>query len=284
MASSPGPPSIRSLPLPPRSTSRPLQSGHVDCGAGVDLLRFYKEMPGTDAIVASDLVGCERIEFVAFERVAEFRAPIEQARNRGRRAGDEATVALGSPLTLATVLNRAIGSSGPDVFTIPGPKYFPDVLALSRDAEGRTVPIVLGMPADGSSTDRDLVLARAGNDVIDAGPGADHVEGEGGDDTLRGSGGDDLLYGRTGHDHLIGGDDDDLIEGGRGRDRLTGGPGADSLNGGIDADRLAGGPGSDRLTSVDGRRDVVDCGAGRDSASVDRHDRVRGCERVSRRR
>jgi hypothetical protein len=34
------------------------------------------------------------------------------------------------------------------------------------------------------------------------------------------------------------------------------------------------------ISAVDGRRDHVDCGPGRDTALVDRFDRVIGCERV----
>lgn len=69
--------------------------------------------------------------------------------------------------------------------------------------------------------------------------------------------------------------------GGRGADDLRGESGNDRLVGGFDADRLSGGPGNDRITSVDGERDTVDCGSGRDVAIVDRRDRVRSnCERV----
>jgi len=63
---------------------------------------------------------------------------------------------------------------------------------------------------------------------------------------------------------------------------LDGGPGNDRITGGYDADRLHGGPGRDAIVAVDGRRDRVDCGPGRDTALVDRIDRVRNCERVRR--
>jgi Ca2+-binding RTX toxin-like protein len=52
------------------------------------------------------------------------------------------------------------------------------------------------------------------------------------------------------------------------------------LNGGAGTDRLYGGPGNDVLRARDGQRDVVDCGPGRDTAYVDRLDRVSGCETV----
>lgn len=253
-------------------------AGHVDCGPGDDLLRLYALDPnGHEDTYVRDAVNCERRELVPYARRGELYDTIDHATNRGRRAGDEATVALGTPLTLG-IFNRVVGSSGDDQITIHGPDDW--VLSMTRDREGRLVPIVLRTPQRGGRTQRDLVLGRDGNDVIDTGAGDDHLEGEGGNDVLLGGGGDDLLYGRLGSDRLDGGPGDDVLEGGRGNDRLMGGAGNDSANGGIGSDRLAGGPGNDRLVSVDGHRDTVDCGPGRDVAFVDRADRVRGCEQV----
>jgi hypothetical protein len=92
-------------------------------------------------------------------------------------------------------------------------------------------------------------------------------------DRMTGTAGADLIYGRGGNDTL---------RGGSGNDVLNGGPGNDVLYGGAGLDRLYGGPGTDILKARDGERDVVDCGPGRDTAYVDRHDRVSGCERVIR--
>jgi hypothetical protein len=44
-----------------------------------------------------------------------------------------------------------------------------------------------------------------------------------------------------------------------------------------------GGAGNDVISARDGSRDVIDCGAGLDRVTADRRDRLRGCERVSRR-
>jgi Ca2+-binding RTX toxin-like protein len=73
-----------------------------------------------------------------------------------------------------------------------------------------------------------------------------------------------------------------VLLGGKGNDVLSGGPGNDVLDGGTGLDRLYGGPGNDTLRARDGQRDVVDCGPGRDAATVDRLDRVSGCEIVRR--
>ena len=79
-------------------------------------------------------------------------------------------------------------------------------------------------------------------------------------------------------------------KGTQGRDRLAGTPGADRIVGLGDDDRLIGRAGNDRIAGGAGNdrirpgggRDVVRCGPGRDRATVDRRDRVRGCERVRR--
>ena len=79
-------------------------------------------------------------------------------------------------------------------------------------------------------------------------------------------------------------------KGTQGRDRLAGTPGADHivglggadlLNGRAGNDRIVGGGGNDRIRSGPGSRDVLRCGPGKDRATVDRRDRVRGCERVA---
>ena len=93
---------------------------------------------------------------------------------------------------------------------------------------------------------------------------ANVLNGTSKNNVLRGLGGNDRLYGRGGNDTLYGGAGNDLLDGGLGLDRLFGGTGNDTIR------------------ARDGRRDVVDCGPGRDTAVVDRRDAVRGCETVRR--
>jgi Ca2+-binding RTX toxin-like protein len=94
-------------------------------------------------------------------------------------------------------------------------------------------------------------------------------------DVLRGTAAGDFLRGLAGNDKLNGLAGDDCLDGGAGDDVLTGGGGKD---------KLTGGAGSDVINAADHEKDVVDCGKGRDRATVDRIDRVRGCEVVKRRR
>ncbi|MEA2123799.1 MAG: hypothetical protein QOI80_581, partial [Solirubrobacteraceae bacterium] len=93
-------------------------------------------------------------------------------------------------------------------------------------------------------------------------------------DRLRGTKKGDRIFGLRGNDRLHGGGGRDCVYGGRGRDRVFGGQGRD---------RLFGGPGRDRIGARGARRDVVNCGRGRDVAVVDRTDRVSRCEVVRRR-
>jgi Ca2+-binding RTX toxin-like protein len=75
-------------------------------------------------------------------------------------------------------------------------------------------------------------------------------------------------------DRLVGTNYDDVLKGFGGNDTLIGGGGKDILYGGL---------GNDVIRARDGRRDVVDCGPGRDVAYVDRLDKVaKNCEVVRR--
>ena len=157
--------------------------------------------------------------------------------------------------------NEVAGTPGPD--TIVGTSAGDRVLAAEGD---------------------DRVSGVRGDDCLFGDPGVDRLDGGSGDDLLLGRLGDDALSGGPGNDRLAGGDGNDRASGGSGADRLTGGEGRDSLVGGRGRDSFSGGAGRDRLNAVDGRGERVNCGAGRDSARVDRSDRVFGCERVLRSR
>ncbi|HEX8743461.1 MAG TPA: MopE-related protein [Thermoleophilaceae bacterium] len=154
----------------------------------------------------------------------------------------------------------------------------------------------------------ETICGMLGDDVINALGGDDTVFGDlcgvkaklaataaaGGDDTVSGGTGNDTIYGAAGNDRLAGDDGNDRLFGGAGSDRLSGGRGKDSLDGGAGNDKLSGGPdansyrggaGDDTVNARNGKVETIDCGAGRrDSAAVDRRDRVKGCEKVKRAR
>jgi len=121
---------------------------------------------------------------------------------------------------------------------------------------------------------RDLLRGREGNDCLWGGEGADVLDGDGGDDSLWGGDGRDRLFGGTGNDRVLGGAKSDELHGATGNDQLFPGTGRD---------HVWAGPGNDTISARDGSRDAIDCGAGLDRVTVDRRDRLRGCEQVSRR-
>ena len=81
------------------------------------------------------------------------------------------------------------------------------------------------------------------------------------------------VWGGKGGDRIIGSSLANYLKGNGGNDSLFGGDGNDTLDGGSGADSLAGQAGNDRLLARDGVIDIVDGGAGTDSAQVDSNDK-----------
>jgi Ca2+-binding RTX toxin-like protein len=111
------------------------------------------------------------------------------------------------------------------------------------------------------------------DDTLDGTSAGDLIFGLAGKDSIRGLGGNDCLIGEGGGDRLLGGE---------GADRLTGGGAADTLVGGSGVNRYDAGSGNDVVRAANGRRELVSCGPGRDRARVDRRDRARSCEQLTR--
>ena len=122
-----------------------------------------------------------------------------------------------------------------------------------------------------------------GNDKLDGGDGNDSLFGAGGKDRLTGGTGKDKLTGGDGNDTLGGGDGNDTLDGGKGNDKLDGGTGKDKLTGGAGTNKYKGGDGNDTLNAKNGKTETVDCGGGKsDSATVDKADVTKSCEKVKR--
>lgn len=138
----------------------------------------------------------------------------------------------------------------------------------------------------------DLLVGGNGKDVLNGGDGDDCLRGRAGNDRLNGGDDDDSLSGEAGSDRLNGGEGadtasggagNDTISGGNGNDRLGGGAGNDKINGGQGLNTYSGGAGNDNILAVNGRRETIDCGLGRqDKVRADRTDTVRNCESVQR--
>ena len=141
---------------------------------------------------------------------------------------------------------------------------------------------------------KDSLTGQAGNDrlfgdseddSLRGGTGSDNLRGGSGDDRVRGDSGNDYLGGGSNNDVITGGDGRDSIRGESGNDRLYGGAGIDSIDAGKGANRIDAGSGNDKILAVNGRRDRINCGAGRDNVRADATDRVsRNCETVRRTR
>ena len=93
-----------------------------------------------------------------------------------------------------------------------------------------------------------------------------------------------MLRGTEAADRLLGTPGADAAYGRAGRDLLDGRRGADFLHGGGDPDLFLGGDGDDRvMAALDGGRDTVRCGAGRDLVAAELADAVAAdCELVVR--
>jgi Ca2+-binding RTX toxin-like protein len=133
-----------------------------------------------------------------------------------------------------------------------------------------------------SGNGNDTVDAGAGNDIVDGGAGNDRLTGGLGNDFLTGGLGNDTMFGGTGNDRLSGGAGKDLLDGGLGNDALDGGAGNDTLKGGAGTNSYKGGLGNDNINAKNGKKETVDCGAGKDTATADRTDVKKGCETVKR--
>jgi hypothetical protein len=189
----------------------------------------------------------------------------------------------------------ASGGDGDDVMTVnfgfaDGGEGDDVLLVDTGEADGEEGDDVLigGRGAGGSGHDRLIVgsgLGESGDDVLSCFPRGSgcYLNGGAGDDVLTGDTGRDRLFGAGGRDLVDGRAQDDVLDGGVGNDRLIGGAGRDALGGGAGTDRLE--AREDRSAGEKPTKDRVDCGTGRrDQATVDRRDRVKRCERVTRRR
>lgn len=192
------------------------------------------------------------------------------------------------PRIKASCFDSGVGNHGSDTTEVTGNQVLVPALG---DEDGDGTPD----SADGGQGSRDFPRGGFGGprDPLRSGgcatavrgtPQPDVLVGSSAADLVLGLGAADLLRGGGGHDCLLGGPGDDRLIGGAGHDRLTGGTGADRLAGGSGVNRYDAGAGNDVVEAANGRAELVSCGSGRDRARVDPGDRVRGCERVTRRR
>lgn len=166
------------------------------------------------------------------------------------------------------------GSAGNDDFELFGSANN----VTAGDGNDRVDALLDGRPQN--------VSGGAGNDWARGGAGNDRIDGGPGNDSLFGGGGANTIYGGSANDTVSASvsSSPQHLFGGPGNDRVVGGRGPDAIFGGTGRDRVVAGAGGDVVHAQDRARDVVDCGAGRDTVYADRVDAVsRNCERVLRR-
>jgi Ca2+-binding RTX toxin-like protein len=125
---------------------------------------------------------------------------------------------------------------------------------------------------DYSGLSRPVAVTVGHGQARDDGPAGDRDEIGNGVETLIGGRGDDTLT----HSPFV--ESRIAIFGGPGTDTLTGGRVGDSLQGDGGTDTLLGMNGDDSLYAQDGERDVVACGIGTDTATLDSIDGQSSCE------
>jgi hypothetical protein len=152
-------------------------------------------------------------------------------------------------------------------------------MAISIDGQGND-----GSSGEGDNVGSDIeaIAGTVHNDVFAGSEGPENFEGGGGDDEIHGAGGNDDLYGGSGDDRVFGDAGNDKVQGASGADSVTGGPGLDQIYGDIASCSVFCTFDADTLFARDGERDVVDCGAGADTAQVDQLDVVAFCSNVDR--
>lgn len=123
----------------------------------------------------------------------------------------------------------------------------------------------------GGTDGADGIVGTVFGDVIIAGSGADSIRAGDGQNIIQAQWGDDVVRSGDGPDSIEAGDGDDVVRSGAKRDLVQPGSGRDTV---------VTGSGNDSIIANDGERDVLDCGTGgRDRATVDAIDSLRGCEK-----
>lgn len=123
----------------------------------------------------------------------------------------------------------------------------PFKLTLFPQSNKRLVVALDGDDVIEGSADIDQINGNVGNDIITGWAGDDFIIGGRGNDGLFGRDGSDFLHGGLGDDYLVGDAGDDIIRGGRGDDILLGGDGSDLIIGELGFDIQEGGLGNDNF-------------------------------------
>lgn len=263
--------------VPERCTASDAQlmaQGASACPAGSRVgegyLRLDTGLPDPGRFIESDILFFNaegQVVFLNTERESGARLVTRSAVKGGR------TVSMAPPLPGAPPDGAAI-----DVVRV-------ELNEVSREVDGELHSYVStppGCPASGEwAHSIEFTYADGVTQTVDSASSCSVATGGPCANRLVGSDGADVLVGTPASDSIEGGGGRDVVRGRPGDDCLSGGRGSDTVRGGGGGDQLNGGPGNDRLRAVDGARDTIRCGRGRDRVKAEGQDRVMpSCESV----
>jgi Ca2+-binding RTX toxin-like protein len=165
-----------------------------------------------------------------------------------------------------------------DLAEVPAPS--PTTTSPTTTSPNITPPTVAPEPKPGRCANAQKGTAK--DDGLVGTAAGDVLNGLAGADSLFGGAGDDCLTGDAGDDWLSGGDGNDDVKGGAGNDIVYGGNGNDTVDGGKGVNVVKAGAGNDAIKAKNKKRETIDCGAGKDTVTADKSDRLKGCETKKR--
>lgn len=235
----------------------------ADSKVGEGYIRLDTGLAGPDRFIEADVTFFNSATEVVF---------LSTERQSGARVVTRSVIDGGSTVSMAPLLPGA----PPDGTAIDVARV--ELLPISRVVDGELRSYVTtppGCPASGEwAHSIEFTYADGATQTVDSTSPCSVATGGPCANRLVGSPAADDLIGTPAPDSIKGWGGRDVIRGRPGDDCLSGGAGGDVMRGGGGSDRLQGGAGDDRLRAVDGARDTIRCGRGRDRVKADARDRV----------
>jgi len=225
------------------------------------------------------------MSLAAGQTVGHLAIPI--ADDTSDEAGETFTVTLSNPRQATAGDHATATLAGPSTLTVTiaddDPATVTNTVTNTVTTPGKTTTVPAPAPVLAPGNCKHPQTGTSGDDSLLGTSAGDKLSGLGGDDALFGNAGDDCLVGGNGNDWLSGGAGNDTLDGGAGNDRLVGGAGNDKITAGSGTNTISAGAGNDTVNAKNGKKESVDCGSGKDTATVDKRDKTKGCEKVKKR-
>lgn len=235
----------------------------ADSKVGEGYIRLDTGLAGPNRFIEADVTFFNSATEVIF---------LSTERQSGTRVVTRSTINGGSTVSMAPFLPGA----PPDGTAIDIARV--ELLPISREVDGELRSYVTtppGCPASGEwAHSIEFTYADGVTETVQSASPCSPATGGPCANRLTGSDAAESLVGTTASDEITGRGGRDVIRGRPGDDCLSGGSGRDIVRGGAGIDRLNGGPGADRLRAIDGARDTIRCGRGRDRVKADAQDRL----------